>query len=199
MIEPRALPSDANRVWKVTTNPLIEPITLEELKLFARIDGTDEDDLLNSFIESARRATENYLRRALINQTITMKMDWWPGRKVELPMPPLVSITAVETLDEDDTATTYSSDNYYTDTVSDPGVLYLKQGVAEPENTDRNYMGFQIRYVAGYGSKMTDVPAVIRDGIKLWATAIYENRFQSDDPPPEAVNMLYPYRFERID
>jgi len=192
-------PSPDNRVWKVTTHPATEPITLQELKDFARIDGTDEDTLLNSFIESARRACENYLGRALIEQTITMKMDLWPSMIIELPRPPLISITAVETLSESDVATAYTSTNYYTITTSEPGSLVIKMGLSIPENTARDYGGFQIRFKAGYGSSRTDVPSAIRDGIKLWATDIYENRFVREEPPPEAMSFLYPYRVLRID
>lgn len=197
MINSKPLPSHANRIWKVTTQPVSEPITLQELKDFARIDGTDEDTLLNSFIESARRAAENYLGRALIEQTISLKMDYWPDGIIELPRPPLISITAVETLDEDDVATTYSSTYYYVITTGEIGQLAIRQGVTPPQNSDRDYGGFQIRYKAGYGSSRTDVPSAIRDGLKLWATDIYENRFVRDEPPPEAMNLLYPYRVLR--
>lgn len=197
MINEKSSPD--NRVWKVTTHPATEPITLQELKDFARIDGTDEDTLLNSFIESARRACENYLGRALIEQTITMKMDLWPRIIIELPRPPLISITAVETLDESDVATVYASSNYFIITTSEPGSLVIKIGASMPNNTARNYGGYQIRYKAGYGSSKTDVPSAIRDGIKLWATDIYENRFVRDEPPPEAMSLLYPYRVLRAD
>jgi uncharacterized phiE125 gp8 family phage protein len=187
-----------NLGWTVTTQPVSEPITLQELKDFAHIDGTDEDILLNSFIESARRAAENYLRRALLEQTITLKMDYWPSEIIELPRPPLISITAIETLDESNTATVYSSDNYYIITGSDPGFVVIKQGITFPINTERSFGGIQVRYKAGYGTNRTDIPNSIRDGIKLWATEIYENRFVRDDPPPEAMNLLSPYRMLRI-
>ena len=36
--------NDYRKYWKVTTGPTVEPITKEEVKIFARIDGTDEDD-----------------------------------------------------------------------------------------------------------------------------------------------------------
>ncbi len=187
----KSLSKDGNRSWQVTTGPLVEPVTLGELKLFARIDGDDEDTLLEGFIMAIRMATESYLGRALIEQTIDMKMDWWPGKVVKLPMPPLISITKVATLSEADVETEYDSDNYYTITEATPGKLVLKQSVSAPSNTSRDYGGYLIRYKAGYGTEPSDVPGSIREGIKLWAAAVQATRvLDSKNPPPEARRML---------
>lgn len=187
-----------NRTWKVTTAPSTELWTTDDFKTFARIDGDDEDDLIDGFIKTARELTEKYLGRALIEQSITLVMDWWPGVEVKLPRPPLISITSVATLDEDDTATTYSSSNYYTDTISEPGRLLLKQSVTHPYNTDRSYGGYRIIFKAGYGDEVTDVPQGIIDGVAMWAADIYENRIISPDPPPIVVALLNAYKNPRI-
>ncbi len=198
MIIEKELSPNGNRTWKVSTAPAIEPITVEELKLFARIDGNDEDSLLGSFIASARMLLESYLNRALIEQTITLRMDYWPGERIELPRSPLISITAVETLDESDVVTTYASTNYYVDIVSEPGAVVLKNGVTAPYNTVRFYGGYQIRYKAGYGSTASSVPTAIKDCLKQWATAMYENRLVGNDPPLEIVPILDLYRVHNI-
>ena len=194
MIEEKALSKDGNSIWKITTDPSIEPITVDELKLFARIDGNDEDTLLESFITAARLNCEGYLGRALIEQTITLMMDFWPGEVIKLPRPPLISITAVETLDEDNNATEYSSDNYYTVTEAIPGELIIKRGVTQPYNNARDYRGYQIRYKAGYGNSRSDIPSGIKEGLKLWATDVYENRVVRPEPPPEARQVLQLFR-----
>jgi len=198
MIEEKTLSKDGNSVWRVSIDPVIEPITVEEVKSFARIDGTEEDTLISSFITAARLNCEMYLGRALIEQTLIMMMDFWPGEVICLPRSPLISITAVETLDEDDTATTYSSDNYYVVTESIPGELIIKRGVSQPYNSSRDYKGYQIRFKAGYGSNRTDVPAGIREGLKLWTTDIYENRVVRSEPPEEAKQVLQLFRVIQI-
>ena len=63
MIFNESLPSDGNRVFEVTTAPSVEPITVTELKTFARIDGSDEDTLLSGFIAGARQACEKYKQK----------------------------------------------------------------------------------------------------------------------------------------
>ena len=198
MINSKSLPSDGNMVWSITTDPTVEPITVDELKLFGRIDGSDEDTLLSNFITAARIAAEEYLGRALLEQTITLKMDYWPEEnEVELPRPPLISITSISELDEDDTATTYSSNNYYIITESIPGKVIIKYGSTPPDaisNNSRQKGGIQIIYKAGYGSNATDVPQSIREGVKLWAMDIYENRVVREEPPPEARTFFDIYR-----
>lgn len=198
MITNRPLPKDGNGVWKVTTSPLVEPITTDEVKLFARIDGTEEDTLISSFITAARINCEKYLGRALISQTLTLKMDYWPGEVIKLPRPPLISITAVETLDEDDNVTTYNASNYYIIVEDIPGKLILKQSASPPFQSVRNFGGYQVRFVAGYGLLGSDVPSPIREGLKLWTTSIYENRVVMEKPPPEATSLLNMFRVLNI-
>lgn len=197
MISDTPLSSKANRVWSVTTAPLVDPVTLDEVKAYGRIDGTEEDDILSSFIKSVIENMEGYLGRALIEQTITMYMDWWPGNIVKLPRPPLLSITSVATLDESDVATIYSSDNYYAFTAAVPGELVLKQGVTEPVQYDRDRGGYRIIYVAGYGSTASYVPSMIKDCIKEWAIVDFDNRVVSDLPPDYWLRKLTPYKVSR--
>ncbi len=191
----KELPKDGNRVWQVTVEPTVEPITLNEFKLFAKVETDAEDTSLRGFISAARIATEEYLGLALVQQTIRMLMDFWPSITVELPKPPLISVDDVFIIDEDDAETSYSSSNYYVITESMPGKLVLKQSVTFPINTNRNYGGFGITFKVGYGADPSDVPRSIRDGISLWAATIYATRvLDSKNPPPEAKAMLDLFR-----
>lgn len=197
-IIPQSLSEDGNRTFSVITQPAVEPITYTEVKEFARIDGSDEDALITSFITAARQACELFLRRALIEQTIRIRMDYWPDDEIELPSPPVISITQVGTADESDVITVYSSSNYYLIRDDMRPRIALKQSVTAPTNTEREYGGFIIDYLAGYGSTATYVPEQIKTGLKLWATDIYENRVVRETPPPEAWAVLHPYRVIRI-
>ena len=193
-----------NRFYSIITEPYSNPVTVDEVKEFARIDGEDEDDILETFIESVVKLTEAYLGRSLVNRTIRMIMDTWTSREIELPYPPLVSISSVQTIDESNTATTYSSDNYYTITESIPGRLLIKKDSELPSNTERNYGGYRITYIAGYGNSREDVPQQIRTAIKQWVTLLYENRSMvendmiKNEPPPEVKKGLLQFRVVRI-
>jgi uncharacterized phiE125 gp8 family phage protein len=198
MIIDKPLDSKGERRLYLVTAPTTEPVTLAEVKAFARIDGTTEDTLITGFITGVRGQMESYLRRALIEQTWAVQMDHWPDSPIELPMPPLISITSVVTIDEDDTETTYASTNYFVHTSSEPGELILRDDVTAPNNTDRYFGGYKITYKAGYGTAASDVPQMIRDGIKLWVTEFYENRITTAEPPMSVKKLVQSYRMLRI-
>lgn len=187
-----------NRRWAVTSSPSVEPATKAEVKLWGRIDGSLDDDMIDNIIISARQAAELYTGRAFINQTIQVFMDYWPTEALELPVGPLFSMVSVAYLDEDDTATEYDSDNYYAvDTGQFPKVI-IKNGSAYPYNADRRYSGYRIEYKAGYGSAATSVPMQICNAIKLWSVQIYESRIPVSEPPTDIKKMLDPYRVMRL-
>jgi uncharacterized phiE125 gp8 family phage protein len=194
MLNNTPLNQKANRAWNVTTPPAIEPVTLEEVKLWGRIDGSEEDDILDSLISTVRENMELYLGRALISQTLTMYLDYWPGNIVKLPRPPLISVTSISTLDESDAATIYDSDNYYLMTNAVPGEIIIKQGVEFPYNYDRDRGGFKIIWVAGYGALASNVPATIRDAIKQWVVDSFDNRVVSSDPPDSMRKKLMSFK-----
>lgn len=188
MLSEEAVDKKGNRHWIITSGPSVEPVTLDEIKTFARIDGTDEDDLLTNFIKASRKRVELFLGQSLITQTIRLTMDTWEVREIELPMSPLISVTSVETLDEDGVATTYSSSYYYVMTDPIPGKLVIKKDYTLPENTDRDYGGFRITYTAGYGATASSVPDEIKEAIKIDVTKLYETRdFQTPLPPPAKI------------
>lgn len=194
----KPLPADANRSWVVTVRPTVLPVTVEEVKLYARIDGKSEDELITSFIESVTDTTEEWLRRALLSQSIVMSMDWWPRLKISLPRPPLISITQVRTLDEDDVATVYDAANYFIDTSMEPGLLVLKHGVTPPQNTVRFQSGYEIELKGGYGTVASAVPAGIKTGIKAWVANVYDTRQLTPIPPPSVMGFLMPFRVPNL-
>lgn len=171
----KKLPAHGMGAVSIKTAPQVEPVSLDEVKLFARVDGSVEDALLETLIVASRRAIENYLKKAIIEQTLVLSMDWWP-EPLNLPRPPLLSVVEVRTVAEDGTTTTYSSDYYYVRTDTTPGQIIIRNGVTPPLNTDRYYGGYEVEYKAGYGNDPNDVPETIRHGLLLLVTHLYENR-----------------------
>ena len=55
---------------QIRTEPAAEPVTLAELKTFMRIDGSEDDALIESLIVAARELCESYTGRALITQEL---------------------------------------------------------------------------------------------------------------------------------
>ena len=55
--------------------PLQEPIDLLQAKIFLRIDGNQEDELLRRLIKTARQAIESYTVRSFIRQSWTFSFN----------------------------------------------------------------------------------------------------------------------------
>jgi uncharacterized phiE125 gp8 family phage protein len=183
---------------RVKTAPLKEPISIGEFKAFGRIDGTAEDVYLAMLLKGVRDAVEQFLGRALIEQTIVAAMDFWPNEAIVLPRPPLVSITQVRTIDEDDTATEFASTGYYIIKNDFRPRLVIREGTTPPQNYTRGFQGYEIEYLAGYGSTASYVPEMIRMGIMQWAIVGYENRIVPSEPPTDAMKLLERYKVPRI-
>lgn len=160
----------------IVTAPTLEPIPIDDAKLYMREDGTDQDALIEHMIKGARRRAEDFLGRALIQQTWDFYLDDFPDTDyIELPLPPLSSITSIKYQDDDDAEQTLSTDYYYIDTKSEPGRACLVYGESWPSTYDE-YNVVVVRFVAGYGTQPSSVPEDIREGIRLAISDVYETR-----------------------
>lgn len=156
-----------------TTDPAAEPVTLAEAKLFARVDGTDDDALISALITAARDLVENQTGRALITQTWNAKLDALPtGGIFNLSHRPIQSITSIKSYNEDDTFDSID----VADTILDGanGRLSLKS-TADTLSGDRITDNTEIIYVAGYGLA-ADVPEWAKTAIKQLVSHWYEYR-----------------------
>lgn len=159
------------------TAPAAEPVSASEAKSHLRIDISDDDTLIGTYITAARVRVEQELNRALVTQTWELVLDGFPaGDRIRLPLPPLQSVTSVKYTDEDGVEATYSSANYLVDTDAEPGQIVLKSGVTWPAVTLlREVAAVRIKFVAGYGLAAA-VPEPIKLAIKLLVGTYYENR-----------------------
>ena len=172
----------------LVTPPAIEPVNLTQLKQQARIPYADNDSVLTLYISAARETIERYLRRALITQTWDITLDWGPAW-IELPKGNLQSITGVYYTGLDNVEYTVPTSVYISNNAQN--LLGLNIGNVWPLH--RGKAGFRVRYVCGYGSNATDVPATIRHQILSLATLMDNTRDQVD-LPESAQGALQPYR-----
>lgn len=167
--------------YQLTSEPSIEPVTLEEAKAHARIEHDADDGVITGLITMARRFVESRTGRALITQAWTATLDRLPAspddteawlfpaplsiRKIRLAPLPVASITSL-VID----GTTIASGNYRFDGFD----LVLKTTVTD--STDELGGGIVITYSAGYGATAASVPRELRQAIKLLVSHLYENR-----------------------
>lgn len=165
------------RSWKRTVAPNVEPVDLAEAKLHLRVDATADDMLIENLIRAAREYVEDATGRALIDQTWQLDLDGWPSvGYIELPRPPLSSVSSVKYTDSAGVEHTFSAEHYGVDVGSEPGRVVLGYGKTWPSVTLWPISPIKITYVAGYGAMASTVPACLRQAVLLLVGHWYENR-----------------------
>lgn len=154
-----------------STNPIQEPISLGDIKEHLNIiDDTSRDSHLTKLISASREYAESYTNRALVEQTWKLYLEAWPREDyIELPFPPLQSVSSIKYTDSDDTETTWTATYYEVDTDSEPGRVLLAYGETWPSATLHPKNPIEIEYVAGYdgdGGSPEDLAANIPERIK---------------------------------
>ncbi len=180
----------------IATAPTVEPVSLEDAKMHLKVDEAYENTLLNALIITAREMCEQILNRALITQTWDMYLDAFP-EIIEVPKPPLASVTYIKYYDTDGNLQTWTASEYSVDTYSKPGKIQPAYSESYPSvraipNT------INVRFVAGYGAAATDVPYPIKAAILLMIADLFEDRgvtsykkYLSDET---IMRLLYPFR-----
>lgn len=161
------------------TAPTVEPISLTEAKSHLRVDISDDNTLIGTYITAARQYVENYTGRSLVWRTYRAYLPCFAD-EIILPQRPISSITSV----------------YYYDTAS-PGALTLLASTyySLVNNVLRRTYGstwpsvayrddaVQVTFVAGFdptSSPITDytesIPQAIKSAVKLIVGDLYENR-----------------------
>ena len=161
----------------IQTAPSSEPVTTAEVKSQARIDGTDEDTLLDRLISVARVTVEKSTGRTLISQTWDVNYDDFPsgGNPIYLTNPPLQSVSSISYVDNAGSTQTWGASNYTVDTDADIGRIFPAYDKSYP--TVRNQRNaVTVRFVSGYGASSSDVPEPIRHAILMMAGEMFERR-----------------------
>ena len=188
---------------QMTGAPALEPVSLAEAKLHLRIDGTDEDALINSLIMTARMALEQALGLALINQTWTYYRDAWPqGSTLKLPLRPVQSIGFARVLSATGSPTALTASDYVLEGRGMPPRM-VRTGLAWPQ-PGKVAAGIDVSFVAGFGPAATDVPITIRQALLLLITHWHEHRdtiefgTQEANIPKAVSDLMAPYRTVKL-
>tara|TARA_Y100000114_G_scaffold11686_1_gene9370 strand:- start:9729 stop:10385 length:657 start_codon:yes stop_codon:yes gene_type:complete len=199
---------------QITTAPTQEPLSLQEVKEYLRVEDSTDERILRPFIETARRLCEEHTGRSLMTQTHSFFVDAYDELAdplfegfrtgpylnyykdhIVLPTSPVVSVSSVSTFNDDDTETTMAASRYYVDNVREPARVVLRRGETFPTAL-RVANAIKIVYVAGYTSAFS-VPEPIRMGMLQHIAYLYEHRgdmYEAQAPMPPIVKKLYaPY------
>jgi uncharacterized phiE125 gp8 family phage protein len=132
---------------------------------------------ISDIIKTAREYCEKFQNRAYVTQTWQLWLDAFPGKDyIEIPKPPLQSVSSVKYYDTDDAEYTLAATEYTVDDKSEPGKLFLRYNKTWPTTTLRPYNGACVEFVAGYGDTGASVPDTARQAMLLLIGHWYENR-----------------------
>lgn len=81
--------------YTVTTGPSSEPVTVAEVKLALRLDGSDLDTDIAMLIQSARELAEHETGVVLLPQTLKLELTSWPAA-LTLIRAPVRGVASVE-------------------------------------------------------------------------------------------------------
>lgn len=162
----------------VITAPAVEPVLAADVKTFLHITSTD-DALIDELIAATRIEIEAAVKRSLINTTWELRLDAFPdGGVIELPRPPLQSVTSVKYYDTEGVLTTLATTEYSVDAPAGPFAVpgRVLLGYAKSWPATRGIPNaVTVRFVAGYGATAATVPGGLRTAIKLLAGDLYSN------------------------
>lgn len=173
--------------WGVVTPSTYEPVTSQEAKDHCRITGTGEDTLIAALILAAREYVEAEAWRTLMPSVQTLTLDAWPASDtIELPRPPLQSVTSIIYTDSDGASHTFSSASYVVDSAPTPGRIRLKLTASWPSAVLKESGAIVITYIAGVSGALAEAGTVTairalvserhKAAIKLIVGHLYENR-----------------------
>lgn len=153
-------------------------LTVEEAKANCRVvlTVTDDDELLVALIKAAQDRIESETGRALLTQTLDVKLDRWPLGPIDVPKPSLRSVTSITYVDTAGTTQTWSSSLYQVSAPSGPtsarGRIVPAYGQVYP--VARNQMdAITVRISAGYG-EASDVPQALKQAGLLMVGEWYD-------------------------
>jgi len=191
---------------RLDTAPANQPVTLAEQKTHSRITTSADDTYIGNLIIAATNIAEAELQRRLVTQTWTLFLDQFPcDVEIEIPYPPLQSVTYVKYKDLSGSLTALTvSDDYVVDVVREPGRVRMSPSTTQWPTVQWNAIQeVEIKFVCGYGAAAA-VPGDIKQAIMMIAGHLYEHRedvlvgASVTELPQASKYLLHPWKIYRI-
>lgn len=178
----------------LVTPPASAIVTLAEAKTHLRVEHDVENDYIPTLVDAAEAlilGREGWTGRASTEQTWKLSLEGFPiDDCIELPFPPLRSVTHVKYYDPDNVQQTFSSAKYAVITDETPGEIELLATQGWPSTYPR-HDAVEVQFVCGYDT----IPAPIKHATLITLASLYRNRGDESFQMPAAVRrLLAPYK-----
>lgn len=170
----------------ISRDPDFLAISVEEAKQWCRIDEDADDALVESLIQAAQAAAENYTNRTIVPSTVEFSFDEG-DKRYYIPTAPVIAISDVELEDAEGVREALPEPDSYWTLLRDSGaVLTLVGGM-------RGCRTLVVTCEAGYADP-ADVPMAIKQAISVHVSSSYAGREGQDTADATFRNLLNPYR-----
>jgi uncharacterized phiE125 gp8 family phage protein len=176
------------------TAPSASPISLAEAKAQMRVEGTDEDTVIQRLIDAAVAFVD--VQGALGFAMMTQTWGQWIGPNpstVSLLLGPVQSVSAIKYYDTNGTLQTATLADFNVFGTPNRITITPKTGKAWPITQTRDD-AIKIEYVVGYGDTSSSVPQTVRHALMMLVAHWYENRETSAEKSMTEV----PYGFHEM-
>lgn len=159
---------------KATVVPSSQPtlddvLTLAEIKAFARIDHSDEDDLLTALRDAAARWIEDHCNTSIGDRDGYVYIDHF--YTCSIPRGPINTLTQVEYLNPAGSWTVLDPGSYWFDIQSERARITFDD---LPDVQTEAYN--RVRISINYGHPEADVPKPLVQALRMLTLSLYENR-----------------------
>ena len=159
---------------KLITAPIIEPVDAAFCRMHMRQSDTSLDALINTYIPASRHEAELYQNRAMLTQTWDLVIDGTFDEWMEIPRPPLQSVTSVTLMLASGSSLVMSLSDFVIDTASEPGRICLADDYYWPADELQEMGGVVIRFTAGYTTANL-MPANEKVAVAVGVTHLFDN------------------------
>lgn len=185
---------------KLITPPDDPLLSLDEIKRHVRAEDFSDDDTyltaLGATAEALIGGENGFLGRALGESTWAITLPCFPLCEIEIPLPPLVSITSIAYVDEDGDNQTYTEHRTFgVGLAARHGRILPAYDGDWPDTRQDTPEAVTVTFVAGY----SEVPTPIKHAALLMVGDWYLHREETSEMnlhtmPHASTALLAPYR-----
>lgn len=158
--------------YRIKTESVSVPVTLDEAREHVRPDSDGEDDvLIQRCIETAVTQAETITRSALARRVYVATGSQFPARSFTLRNPPLVSVDEIKVI-QNGLEVILDPITYQVNTAASPGRIQPAPGLQWPRPDGGLFAAVSIEYTAGYAL----LEARVKLAILTLVSHYYENR-----------------------